>query len=69
MKILFNGLLEVNTIPELKFLIENSDKTNSIRIIEQALDSGVQKGIYSIEESYIIYLCLEKLKTNENEDK
>lgn len=63
MESLFNGQFEFETESQLKEFLSNMDNENSIEMILMALEMGNKHGIYSIEESYVIHLCISKLKS------
>jgi hypothetical protein len=65
MKILFNGLLEFQSQDQLKELLSSEDKKTALKLIELALQYAQNNGLYSFEESYVIYNCLNALKNNE----
>ncbi len=65
MESIFNGLIEFDNKKEFDDFITNIDVRNAIKVIEMSLEVGCKSGIYSIEENYIIYRCLTKLKENE----
>lgn len=67
METIFGGLVEFNTTEELNLFIENLEKEDAIKLVESALTYAQQTGIYTIEESYIIYKSLKKLKENDDE--
>jgi hypothetical protein len=62
MQILFNGLLEFESHKQLKELLLSEDKQTAIKLIELALQHAQNNGLYSFEESYVIYICLNQLK-------
>lgn len=65
MKILFNGLLEFQSQDQLKELLSSEDKKTALKLVELALQHAQNNGLYSFEESYVIYNCLNTLKNNE----
>lgn len=62
METIFGGLLEFSTEKELETFLETINDVNSLNIIETALNFGHRNGIYDIQESHIVYVCLQKLK-------
>lgn len=62
MESIFNGLLEFSSKTELNDFVNNIDIENSIKLIETALESAHGNGVFSMEETHIIYTCLLKLK-------
>lgn len=67
MDTIFGGLVEFNNEKELNVFIENLEREDAIKLIESALTYAQQTGIYTIEESYIIYKTLKKVKENDGE--
>lgn len=65
MDTIFGGLVEFNNSEELNLFIENLENDDAIKLIESALIYAQQRGIYTIEESYIIYKSLQKTKEND----
>jgi hypothetical protein len=55
MKILFNGLLEFQSQDQLKELLSSEDKKTALKLVELALQHAQNNGLYSFEESYVIY--------------
>ena len=66
MKSIFNGLLEFKTNEDLNEFVKSISSENSLKIIELSLDFAHKSGVYTMEEVYIIYTSLLKLKKNEN---
>lgn len=62
MNSIFDGLLEFPTQSEFDTFIEKLDKETAIKLIELSIVSNQQKGVYSLEESYCLYRCLNELK-------
>lgn len=62
METIFGGILEFPSKKELNTFVENINGENSIQMIEMALQYAHGNGIYSMEETHIIYTCLLKLK-------
>jgi hypothetical protein len=62
METIFGGLIEFEDKNELVDFVEKVDITDSINLIEVALNYSQQSGIFTIEESHIIYKSLKKLK-------
>lgn len=66
MNTIFGGLFSFETKQSLENFIEKIDKESAIKMIELSLLYTQKNGLYSFEESHIIYKCLNKLKENEN---
>jgi hypothetical protein len=62
MEILFNGLLEFESNKELDKLLENCEEKTALKLLELALQHAQNNGLYTFQESYIIYNCLNVLK-------
>lgn len=67
MEKMFGGLIEFPTKEVLDAYVEHIDVNDSIKIIESALEFAHGNGVYSMEETHIIYRCLLKLKNQDNE--
>jgi hypothetical protein len=63
MEILFNGLLEFESHKELDKLLENSDNKTALKLIELALQHAQNSGLYTFQESHVIYECINVLKS------
>lgn len=66
MKDIFGGLLEFENQEKLIEFAENLDIKTAIKIMEASSEYGMKNGLYSLEEAYCIYMCLQKIKTIEN---
>lgn len=67
MESLFGGLFSFKTKKSLENFIEKIDKDSALKMIELSLLYTQKNGFYTFEESHIIYMCLNKLKENEND--
>lgn len=67
MESIFDGGIEFQTKSQFDLFTDTIDKEMSLKVIELAVDYGLKNGLYSFEESHVIYKSLRKLK--ENEDK
>jgi hypothetical protein len=65
MENIFGGLIEFKSKKEFDSFIDEVDTNSSIQIIEASITYGQQNGLYTLEESHILYKCLSKLKENE----
>jgi len=65
MENIFGGLIEFKSKKEFDSFIDNISKEDTIQIIEASISYGQQNGLYTIEESHILYKCLSKLKEND----
>ena len=68
MNSIFDGLLEFPSQNDFDSFVESMDKNSAIKMIELSIITNQQKGVYSLEESHILYKCLIKLKENENKN-
>jgi hypothetical protein len=64
MENLFGGLLEFVSKEQLENFINTMDKTSALKMIELSLLHAQHRGLFSFEESTIIYNSLNKLKEN-----
>jgi hypothetical protein len=62
MEQMFGGLFEYTTPEKLDEFIERADKKSAIEIIEASVTFCQQNGVYSLEESFLLYKMLKKLK-------
>jgi hypothetical protein len=66
MESIFGGLIQFEQKEKFDKFIESLDKENALKIIEMSLLFSQKNGMFSFEESHIIYKCISKLKsTNE----
>jgi hypothetical protein len=68
MNSIFDGLLEFPSQNDFDSFVESMDKNSAIKMIELSIITNQQKGVYSLEESHILYKCLIKLKENANQN-
>ena len=66
MKTLFNGLINIDLTEDMDNFIDNLDKDVLFKLIESAINAAQLNGQYTLEESFIIYKTLNKLKINES---
>lgn len=59
---MFGGLLEFDNQEKLQVFIDNSDKVMATKVIELAITHCQQNGMFSLEESFVLYVMLNKLK-------
>lgn len=69
MSTLFNGDFEYEEESDFKEFLETIEPQNALKIIDIALSHANKEGAFSIEESYCIYKCIDKLKNTINENK
>lgn len=62
METIFGGLVEFENKDEIIEFVENIDFDDSLNLIEVALNYSQQNGLFTIEESHVIYKSLKKLK-------
>ena len=65
MKTIFDGKIEYFSSEELEIFVKEMNMKLSIDILESAIDYAVKSGVYNIDECYMIYNCLLKIKRNE----
>jgi hypothetical protein len=68
MENIFGGLIEFKSKKEFDSFIENVDNNSALQIIEASITYGLQNGLYTLEESHILYKCLSKLKEREENE-
>jgi hypothetical protein len=61
---MFGELLEFNSKEEVNEYIEKMKVGDALTLLEAALTWSQQNGLYTIDESFIIYKSLEKLRQN-----
>lgn len=64
---MFGELLEFNSKEELNEYIEKMEVADALTLLEAALTWSQQNGLYTIDESFIIYKSLEKIRQNVTE--
>jgi len=62
MKSIFGGLIEFESQEKLTEFAEGLDVPTSIKILEASAEYGMKNGVYSLEEAYCLYMCLNNLK-------
>lgn len=65
MENIFGGLIEFKSKNEFDSFTDGMDTASTIQIIEASIMYGQQNGLYTLEESHILYKCLSKLKEND----
>lgn len=65
MESIFGGLIQFEEKKQFDVFVESINEENSLKVIELALLFSLKNGLYSFEESHIIYQCLSKLKNKE----
>jgi hypothetical protein len=68
MENVFGGLIEFENKKEFELFVEKMDINSVIQIIEASVTYGLQNGLYTLEESHILYKCLSKLKEREENE-
>jgi hypothetical protein len=68
MENIFGGLIEFEDKKTFENFVERIDQDGSIQIMEMAILYGQQNGLYSLEESHILYKCINKLKEKSEEE-
>lgn len=68
MSTLFNGDFEYEEESDFKEFLETIEPENALKIIDIALAHANKEGAFTIEESYCIYKCVDKLKKQQNEN-
>ena len=59
---MFGGLLDFDNQEKLRGFLEKTDKEMAVKVIDLAITHCQQSGIFSLEESYVLYIMLIKLK-------
>lgn len=59
---MFGGLLSFENQEKLTNFITNADKDIATKVIESAITYCQQEGMFSLEESFVLYNMLNKLK-------
>ena len=59
---MFGGLLSFENQDKLNTFINNSNKEIAVKVIESAITYCQQEGMFSLEESFVLYTMLNKLK-------
>lgn len=59
---IFGGLLEFDNQEKLTNFVNNADKVMATKVIESALTYCQENGMFSLEESFVLYTMLNKLK-------
>jgi hypothetical protein len=62
MESIFGGLIQFNDKEQIESFMNSIDTNGSLKIIEMALLFSQKNGLFSFEESHIIYECLKKIK-------
>ena len=60
MENIFGGLVSFEKKVDLDSFVEGMGKNDAIKLIEMALTYGLKNGVYSLEDSFVIY----KYETN-----
>lgn len=59
---MFGGLLSFENEEKLNNFVTNTDKNVATKIIELAITYCQEQGMFSLEESFLLYKMLNKLK-------
>lgn len=59
---IFGGLLEFESADKLIEFIDKIDRPTALKVLENAIEYGMKNGVYSLEEAYCLYVCLNKAK-------
>jgi hypothetical protein len=59
---IFGGLLPIENSEQLEGFINELDKNLSLKIIELCILHCQENGVFTMEESYLLYKSLTKLK-------
>ena len=65
MKSIFGGLIEFESQEKLTEFAEGLDTPTTVKVIEASVEYGLKNGLYSLEEAYCLYMCLNNLKKTE----
>jgi hypothetical protein len=69
MDTIFGGLVQFESREQFNNFVETINDENAIKLIEMALLFSLKNGLFSFEESHIIYECLNKLKSKQQDVK
>ena len=59
---MFGGLFTYDNPQKLEDFVKSVSKEEALKLIELSLDYSQQNGQFSLEESYLIYSMLNKIK-------
>ena len=59
---MFGGLFAYENDKKLEEFIDMVNKKDALKIVEAGIDYSQQNGLYTLEESHILYKMLNKLK-------
>jgi hypothetical protein len=59
---LFGGMVEFASKEEYKKYIEGVEDLTAIEILEMSLHYAVQHGVFTLDECYGLYKCIESLR-------
>ena len=62
---IFGGLIEFNNKKEFINFMDTIDEKNAIKLIEASMNYAIKSGLFDFDETYALYKCLLKLKSNE----
>lgn len=68
MNTIFGGLFNYETKESLDDFIKEIDENSAKKIIELSLLYCQKMGMFTLEESHIVYICLNKIKNKKDED-
>jgi len=68
MESILGGLVKFKNWEEFEIFLEKMNIDESFSIIEMSLIFAQKEGLFSLEESYVIHKCLNKLKKNEEKN-
>ena len=65
---IFGGLIEFNDKREFVEFMDTIDDKNAIKLIETSMNYVIKSGLFDFDETYALYKCLLKLKSNEDSE-
>lgn len=65
MQNIFGGLIEFESEKDFDRFLDETDNNNLLSVIERSLEFAQSQNIFSIRETYFIYKCLKKIKSND----
>jgi hypothetical protein len=65
---IFGGLIEFNDKKEFIEFMDKIDDKNAIKLLEISMNYAIKSGLFDFDESYAMYKCLLKLKSNEDSE-
>ena len=61
----FGGLVEFKNDKEFEDFLENIKYEDATKLIETVIVYTVKSGLFNLDESFLLYKCLQKIKNND----